>query len=611
MHHQKFTLVEWQSLQSLNHGDDRTSQSYRIKSHRCTSRIFFIIVLFICFSQWTVAQSCIPLSGSKMCSAFPDASISSTDSSIVNLFPFLQSVTNTATFDEQLRIYVSTTFIQMKYQQLLGCRGIDLTKAKDIYARFTTTVICNAVIQNSRNVCGLSPAAARPVCAETCAQQAESESVITANRDLCPQLSPNADDQIRADFTNCALPANSLTSACISGATNEPNNCGFGESTVGLCQYCASGGINSTDTCCYNSDVKNRCVNIALPTITGFVTFTASLPTQTGAPPKSNGTTGESYSKLSSGAIAGIIVGSVLGLSLIAGLFFLFISCLRKRRESVDNGDFKKPSVSRFQYLPNNTRNGQSAMTVTPVASKSDGYEILPGGRIARMSALEDQSNPMFKVAADQDTSITGVSRRRNILNSSSDESVRSINHTKVLRPPPTGRRAGSLSSNSALAADYPQSPNSGSIGGHSSHLAPTSLQSEQLLSFKDYYSVDEIHPGEKVAVLWAYQPRATDEFALERGDMLKVAGIWDDGWATGVMINEHADEWDSKHNTQRDSGVSETIHSRHESPPNTSNEIKAFPLVCVCLPEHWRRTVEGDASIDTGLNITRNANLS
>jgi hypothetical protein len=53
---------------------------------------------------------------------------------------------------------------------------------------------------------------------------------------------------------------------------------------------------------------------------------------------------------------------------------------------------------------------------------------------------------------------------------------------------------------------------------------------SEQLPYFKDYYSSEDIHPGDKVACLWAYAPRAPDEFELERGDMLKVIGIWDDG---------------------------------------------------------------------------------
>lgn len=118
--------------------------------------------------------------------------------------------------------------------------------------------------------------------------------------------------------------------------------------------------------------------------------------------------------------------------------------------------------------------------------------------------------------------------------------------------------------------------------------------QAEQLASFKDYYSQDEIHPGDKVATLWAYQPRAADEFLLERGDMLKVVGVWDDGWGTGVMLNERADDWDAKRNTQRDSGVSSGFGRRESSPP-VSGEIKAFPLVCVCLPEYWRKTIEGD----------------
>jgi hypothetical protein len=129
-----------------------------------------------------------------------------------------------------------------------------------------------------------------------------------------------------------------------------------------------------------------------------------------------------------------------------------------------------------------------------------------------------------------------------------------------------------------------------------------TSQQSEQLPFFKDYYSQDDVHPGDRVAVLWAYQPRATDEFSLDRGDMLKVVGIWDDGWATGVMLNERADEWEARRQAQRDSGVSNTS-GRRDSSPVAEGEIKAFPLVCVCLPEHWRKTIEGDGSTESGSN--------
>lgn len=139
---------------------------------------------------------------------------------------------------------------------------------------------------------------------------------------------------------------------------------------------------------------------------------------------------------------------------------------------------------------------------------------------------------------------------------------------------------------------------NNESSNEYSSPEGMASGQSEQLPFFKDYYSNDDIHPGDKVSVLWAYQPRAGDEFELERGDMLKVVGIWDDGWATGVRINESAEDYDGKHKANRDSGVSNGSTRRDGSPP-PPGEIKAFPLVCVCLPEAWKKTVEGDSSTE------------
>jgi len=105
--------------------------------------------------------------------------------------------------------------------------------------------------------------------------------------------------------------------------------------------------------------------------------------------------------------------------------------------------------------------------------------------------------------------------------------------------------------------------------------------QSEQLPSFKDYYSQDEILPGNLISVLWAYQPRASDEFSLERGDVLRVVGLWDDGWGTAVMIDTRADD----------------LKTQIDTSSSVIGEIKAFPLVCVCLPQHWRKTIEGDGS--------------
>jgi len=339
------------------------------------------------------------------------------------------------------------------------------------------------------------------------------------------------------------------------------------------------------------------------------MSFSTALPTASptsSAPPTSSTSAAAAPAGgngLSRGAIAGIVIGSIAGAALLIGLIVLLIICLRRRRGSQAGSVFNQPAPA---------RKAQAGMAFNPVGTTHNtpaGYEVLPGGRIARMSALEGHSgdSPPRDVIGLGAAGTAGYAagRRKHHDQSSSDEySPISNLQGGVLRPPPTGRRTGSLSSNSVLGDGDPHSPNSGS-GDMSSPLGMTSQQSEQLAFFKDYYSQDEIHTGDKVSTLWAYQPRAGDEFALERGDMLKVVGIWDDGWATGVMLEEKAEEWEARKLAQRDSGVSNTS-GRREVSPDANGEIKAFPLVCVCLPEHWRRTIEGDGSTETDSSAVR-----
>ncbi|CAJ2513671.1 Uu.00g017900.m01.CDS01 [Anthostomella pinea] len=576
----------------------RTSQSTRTS---WTTRGLLVSILSSAPLAMAQDGTCVSLSGSTTCPAFDSASVS-TSSYVYRIYPFLQYVTDTASFDKQLTQYVQGSYAQEKYQNLLGCGSVDLSDA-DLYARFTISVICNGIVQNSIDNCTLSAEASRPLCADSCAQYAESESYIAADRDLCPTTGgSNLQSQIRADFVNCALPANAISSNnCIQGIANEPNNCGYGDSTLGLCSYCSSGGINSTDTCCYNSNVEDVCQGVVLPTITPTVDFNSSMPTAT---PSSTPAAATSKG-LSGGAIAGIVIGSLVGALLLAFLLFMCIRLARRRHGSQKGSVFNQPAPS---------RKGPQASQI-PANAPPQGYEVLPGGRIARMSALEGHSGASPSIPGGSRPGVSAgaaaagaaggymAGRRRGDNHSSSDsfgDSPNSEMRAGVLRPPPTNpRRNGSLSSNSVLVGEDPQSPTS--AGGMSSAPGINSQQSEQLPFFKDYYSQDDIHPGHRVAVLWAYQPRAADEFALERGDMLKVVGIWDDGWATGILMDERADEWEARRQAQRDSGVSNTSgRGREESPP-ASGEIKAFPLVCVCLPEHWRKTIEGDGSTETG----------
>ncbi|KAF5026845.1 hypothetical protein F66182_1039 [Fusarium sp. NRRL 66182] len=560
------------------------------------------------------SPNCISLRGSRVCPAFTSASIS-TDAALLEIFPFMQFVSDRASFDNQLSSYVETGYVQGKYQSLFGCSGLDLSNSSDLYARFTTTVLCNAIVQNSIEPCSLSEDQSRPLCADDCAQFAQSEVYLTSDDDLCSNPSASLLQLIRADFTNCALPGGSLdSSTCISAIDNESENCGYGNSTIGLCSYCGSGGLNSTDTCCYNSNAEERCQDVTLPTLAATMTFTRAPPSATSTESSAANDENEDEdenenedqggggsSGLSGGAIAGVVIGVLAGLGLLALALLL---CLRRRRRpsSPKGSIFNQPSPAR--------RGATMAQTATPAAAAPQGYEVLPGGRIARMSALEGHSgdSPSHHRDISSTTAGTGAAagyQRRGAENSSSSEFGSSPPSSEpragILRPPPTKpRRHGSLSSGSALGSSVPQSPSS--AGGFSSPQGVASQQSEQLPFFKDYYSQDDIHPGDRVAVLWAYQPRATDEFSLERGDMLKIVGIWDDGWATGVMLTERAEEWEARRLAQRDSGVS-NASGRRDSSPAAEGEIKAFPLVCVCLPEHWRKTIEGDGSTESGSN--------
>ena len=341
--------------------------------------------------------------------------------------------------------------------------------------------------------------------------------------------------------------------------------------------------------------MTKRCAGVTLPSSS---TIPPLFPSTTSASsPAATSPTGASGSSgLSGGQIAGIVVGAVLGGLLLLALLVLCCFCVRRRRGSQKGSVFNQPSP---------LRNQQTGMAFPPQNGNQMTQQAYGGEpRVARMSALEGESS-----SSPSNGAMAGVASRGFGDTSDSDAYADPVGRR---RAPDTGRRQGSLSSQSVLGGlGDSSSPQSGSGGQFSSPEGVASGQSEQLPFFKDYYSQDEIHPNDKVATLWAYQPRAPDEFELDRGDMLKVIGIWDDGWATGVRINDRAEDFD-KHKPQRDSGVSNGPDNGDSSPLATG-EIKAFPvsaksvlgilalwlidmqLVCVCLPQHWRDTIEGD----------------
>lgn len=402
-----------------------------------------------------------------------------------------------------------------------------------------------------------------------------------ATPELCGTPGSNANSQIRADFTRCSLPADSLSGNCIDAARNEPDECGYSSNLQGLCSHCADSTVNSTSSCCINSNVESRCVGVELPTTVSMPPLWPSS-TSISSPTASNGAAaGETRSGLSGGAIAGIVVGALVGAGLVLAALIFFCMRLRRKRESQHGSILNTPSPSRH------------SAKAPPMSYGADGQfppAVVPGARVQRMSALEGSSS------SDHSHSNRGMAMTAYGGSQSAYDSPDSRQH-RFAGAAAYPKRQGSLSSRSALDS-HTDSPISNSDGHNfSSPDGVASGQSEQLQFFKDYYSQDDIHPNDTVATLWAYQPRAGDEFELERGDMLKVVGIWDDGWATGVRLAESAEEWEARKAEQRDSGVS---NGSRRSRTEISSDIKAFPLVCVCLPEHWRKTIEGD-STDSG----------
>ncbi|SMQ53991.1 unnamed protein product [Zymoseptoria tritici ST99CH_3D7] len=556
-----------------------TSQPRPRRSRRSNlSTSTSLCALLVCSASLANAQDCIPLRDSTACPAFNSASIS-TNRDLTGLFPFLSSVTDTSSFDSGLTSYIAGGFTELRFQDLIGCSNVNLDNTTAFYARYTTSVLCNAIVQNSIDACGLTGDATTPLCANSCADYAESEQEIVAS-DVCGNAGNNALTQVRADFTNCALPARAITGDCIEGSANEQNDCGYSNNLGGLCSYCSMSSPNATDSCCVFSKTTERCEGVVLPVIataslqplttTVTATGTQAAASATGGAPKDH-----KSNRLSGGAIAGIVIGSIFGIAALLALVTLGCLAVRRRKQaSPATSVFNQPYQGRAPSPEYHDGAGEMS------ERGGGGLPVLGGGRVARMAALEDaraDGRPAYLASGYATTS-------------ESDPSPNSR--------PQGPKRSGSLSGARAMmlpGGNNPINNNETSPSSGGEYTSPESHgQSEQLDFFKDYYSQDEIRPGNLVSTLWAYEPRAADEFALERGDMVKVLGIWDDGWATGTRVRQRAAEWKPDGEIQRDSGLSSS-HGKRKT--LDEGEVKAFPLVCICLPQHWAKTIEGDST--------------
>lgn len=345
--------------------------------------------------------------------------------------------------------------------------------------------------------------------------------------------------------------------------------------------------------------METRCQGVKLPAFTSLgqlFTTTVSGATVTATPTGVSGSNSSAERRgLSGGQIAGIVVGSVLGALLLLGLLICGGLLIRRRRHDRNDKEtmFARPSAASSIPPP-------VTHTYQPRIPPAQSQMRLPGGgRVVGMTALEPTND-------SPRTGTTPSTDHRTTPESQLAAGIASIPRRRDHTHPHQQRYDGSSPS--------PTFYGPGSIAGGAAHQQSPegSQESEQMESFKDYYSSQDIHVGDLVSVLWAYQPRADDELPLERGEMLRIVGIWDDGWATAVRVEGmSAETWDpSMGSGARDSVVGEfgeeagqgqvkavPVGFHHFVLPAMTILTHYLQLVCVCLPHYWRKAIEGDSS--------------
>lgn len=343
-----------------------------------------------------------------------------------------------------------------RYEEGFRSTAIGLGNPSRLYARFTTSVICNDIIQNSSKACGVAPQKAPPpLCADSCVcmemgilihpspiltfkpteqyQYAQSEQNIILDPEVGGTPRSDYHTLLESDYKSCAEHARSALT-CLDaydneskGATSQQHggNCGFGSNIDELCRYCNSGSKASTASdasCCDRADAAARCKNVVifpptqppLPFPTLKDAPEAPRPSGTGQPTPGGhnedssdnpgNKTAESPAHARKDAVAGIIIGCIAAALLV--LFALFFLWRRKKQQKRNEAlEEASPAAPRIQDYLNSRNNYEQDILSTdavvgsvgpPPPSPTPAAGIGPGG-----AAVRTYYPPRFQRARD------------------------------------------------------------------------------------------------------------------------------------------------------------------------------------------------------------------
>lgn len=385
--------------------------------------------------------------------------------------------------------------------------------------QWSQTVLCGHFASISYNAGCSSPQnqSTSLVCQETCTQYSDSEYDLVANTSMCTstnQLRPQKlatirNNTLRNDHDGCtswtALYSTNKAK-CISGIANE-GNCGFGLGVNDqLCRYCSTSNGQSIAPCCYDAKTDltgcaalgYRAAALIRPTTTISPVSSPTSPTSTGSSgAAANHDDTGSGKPLSSGQLAGLIVGCTLGVLLLGALFVsLLIACCRasprKRRQEIES----EAQTDRHGFI---TR-AAAALSASPREKEFNLSEDIK--RNPSMSAekmLYPSASPVHDLAGYKLAALTASA-------------------------------AGAGASMLAAKGNGHDSQNSRPI---SAATSGTDGRGTTVSSVRCQYTGQDIAPGDFVVAIYPYSAGLSDELDLtpETREHLTVVRIYDDGW--------------------------------------------------------------------------------
>ncbi|KAG5437753.1 hypothetical protein PCANB_000466 [Pneumocystis canis] len=566
---------------------------------------------------------CISLAGSKSCPSFDTSLISTT----VTIFPSLSLIEDLQDFDKYLESYI---YKEDKYKNFYGCSLENELNTDLFYARYTKTILCASLVQESITECNLTTANSLPACADTCLGWLNS--IICILQYHCTNKTlENIISLIRADFTLCTSPNASFSPECVRGSFNEPENCGFGTNILGLCQYCNSFSSNSIDTCCLISNLS-QCAIFNYPTSVSLPAYiTSSFPTTTTSNTISSDSlsttlinenkqnksisTGPSQKTVSLIIVLSIIIVLIILLLLIS---LIFLSCNRRKKikniTSKQSNGLRQPFSRKNDLHKNCTlpffkaANNSNVIDYNTTSTEKDPHYFdkttitnIPEKRLSS----EDNENKQTK--SYNFYNVTNLNKNHKFYQNATSFSLNFKSHTIL------NHHASKINGNNP--EDNPEDTNI--IAFRNSKSRPTSSIGEDrsailpiTISMKDYYSDHQITRNTEVVALYIYEPKMPDEMILEKGDLIHVISVWDDGWCSGIKIGK------LNHSNPKKSNISESnIKYLGNNDKNISESkeefqtdeliIKVFPLVCVCHKDSWKEINESNISPSSTLRST------